>query len=193
MRFNRIIFSAIVMSQFWHGVGKSEIIGADIKRIASEQKMIDSLFQAQIKDSQNHTQYLKNIINNGKPTLVTLWAHWCINCLAEIKGFRAVSEKCPNEWNIVFVSARPNDYAKDIVKFNSFKLPWNIYRGPELGNKGSPEANISSAFYGLTHDEGVLTPLHYFLSKNGKVEAIVNAKFDLSEPIRLAGFCGSDK
>ena len=155
--------------------------------------MIDSLFQVQIKDSQNHTQYLKDIINNGKPTLVTLWAHWCINCLAEIKGFRAVSEKCPNEWNIVFVSARPSDYAKDSAKFNSFKLPWHIYRGPDIGNKGSSEAKISSAFYGLAYDEGVLTPLHYLLSKSGKVDAIVNAKFDLSEPARLGAFCGSDK
>lgn len=171
----------------------AEIIGPEIKRISSEQEMIDALSKVQIKNNQNKIESIDSIIHNGKPTLVTLWAHWCLNCVAEIKGFRAVSENCPNEWNIVFVSARPDDYMKDSIKFKSFKLPWNIHRGPELGSKGSSESKVSSAFYGISNDQVVLTPLHYLLSKEGKVEAIINAKFDLSEPARLAAFCGSNK
>lgn len=193
MKICRVIFALTSLHIFPSSMASAEIIGPQIKRISSEQEMIDALSKVQIKNNQNQIESIDSIIHNGKPTLVTLWAHWCLNCVAEIKGFRAVSENCPNEWNIVFVSARPEDYMKDYIKFSSFKLPWNIYRGPELGSKGSSESKVSSAFYGISNNQVVLTPLHYLLSKEGKVEAIINAKFDLSEPARLAAFCGSDK
>jgi thiol-disulfide isomerase/thioredoxin len=130
-------------------------------------------------------------MSNGKPTLVSLWAHWCPNCLAEIAGFKAIAANCPQRWNIVFVSARAADFSKDLAKFKRYGLPWQFYHVAESARTDLAKAKTARAFYGATVDGGVVTPLHYLLSSSGGVDAIVNGKLDFQEPQRLSAFCSS--
>ena len=101
----------------------AEIVGMHVERSASEDEMKASLRVINLVDEQGQVLPLKSVIGNGKPTLVTLWAHWCTNCRAEIPGYQAIAKTCADRWNIVFVSARAEDFNKDITKYKIFGLP----------------------------------------------------------------------
>lgn len=167
----------------------AEIVGMQAPRIATEAEMKSSLNGIRIIDERGIPLDLNSVRHNGKRTLVTLWAHWCVNCRAEISGFKAIAQKCPDKWNIIFVSARASDYSKDTVKFEKFSLPWKIYHVDEASYSDPNKLRSMQAFYGATKDQSVLTPLHYLLSPKGQVQAIVNAKMSFEQPEKLAAFC----
>lgn len=167
----------------------AEIVGMQAPRIATETEMKSSLDRIRLIDESGVALDLNNVRHNGKRTLVTLWAHWCVNCRAEISGFKAIAKACPDKWNIVFVSARASDYEKDASKFKAFSLPWKLYHVDETAYHYPDKIRTMQAFYGATKDQSVLTPLHYLLSLNGQAQAIVNAKMSFEQPDKLAAFC----
>lgn len=167
----------------------AEIIGQRIDRAASEEQMTASLRRIELVDASGARLDLTALLANGKPTLITLWAHWCPNCRAEIAGFHKIAAACPDKWNIVFVSSRFEDYAEDLAKFRGFGLPWKIYGVSKRMASDPGEYDILRAFVGATSNGEVLTPLHYFVSSKGKVDMIVNARMDFAAPPRLAAFC----
>lgn len=168
----------------------AEIVGMQVARKVSEAEMKDSLRSVELVDEKGAPLDLNRLMSSGKPTLVSLWAHWCPNCLAEAAGYKAIAKACPDHWNIVFVSARAGDYAKDVAKFKSFGLPWKFYRVGNSARTDMEKAKAARAFYGETVEGGVVTPMHYFVGASGAVEAIVAGKMDFTEPERLAAFCG---
>jgi thiol-disulfide isomerase/thioredoxin len=168
---------------------RAEIVGQPIKRAADEAEIKASLSRIELVDESGAPFDLRALLASGKPALVTLWAHWCANCKAEMAGFKKIAAACPEASNIVFVSARAGDYAKDLAKFETYDLPWKLYRVTPDVATDLAKAKTARAFYGATADGGVVTPLHYFVSRRGEVELIVNARMDFENPRRLAAFC----
>ena len=166
----------------------AEILGAPIQRAASEAKIKASLTEIELIDESGATFDLRATLKNGKPTLVTLWAHWCPNCQAELQGFKAIGRECPTRWNVVFVSSRAQDFQKDLSKFRSAGLPWRLYR-TSARMETAEKRPLLNAFSAATQRGEVITPLHYLVSKTGEVQQIVNARMDLADPRRLAAFC----
>lgn len=167
----------------------AEIIGQSVPRAVSEEQMKASLRQIKLVDENGATLDLAALLANGKPTLITLWAHWCPNCQAEMAGMKTLFDACPNKWNVVFVSSRFDDYSRDLAKFKSYDPPWKLYNVSRDMMETPSKYAILRAFSGATVDGVVLTPLHYFLSSKGSVQAIVNGRMDFSSPQRAAAFC----
>lgn len=167
----------------------ADIIGMPVARTASEADMKASLEDIQLEDETGARISLRELVQNGKPTLITLWAHWCANCRAEMADFRAIAATCPDRWNIIFVSSRPSDFSKDLFKFRSYGLRWKFYHVAESAQADKEHRRTASAFYGATRSGEVLTPLHYLISPGGRVDAIVNARMDFGQPKKLAAFC----
>jgi thiol-disulfide isomerase/thioredoxin len=168
---------------------RADVIGQPVDRFASEAQMKASLREIELVDESGAQLDLAGLLRNGKPTLVTLWAHWCPNCRAELKGFKTLGEKCPTRWNVVFVSSRASDYAKDLSQFRRFGLPWRLYRTAPQMAASVEKARVLRAFSGATTRGEVITPLHYLLNERGEVRQIVNARMELSDPQRVAAFC----
>lgn len=173
----------------WACPARAEIVGQPVRRAVTEAEMRASLRRIALVDERGDRLDLRTLFANGRPSLVTLWAHWCPNCTAEMAGFRKIAAACPENSNIVFVSARASDYPKDLAKFKSFGLPWKIHRLAQEFASDPAKAAIARAFYGATAEDGVVTPLHYFVSAKGEAELIVNARMDFEAPRRLAAFC----
>lgn len=173
------------------GVARAEILGMKVERAVTEQDMKDSLRQIDLVDEKGAPFDLRAALANGKPTLVSLWAHWCPNCVGEAPGYKALAKACPDRWNVVFVSSMQKDYPKDLAKFKTFGLPWKIYRIADTSKKDPAKAKAAGAFYGLTTEGGVVTPTHYFVGPGGDVQAIVSGRINFAEPERLAAFCES--
>ncbi len=171
-------------------LARAEILGMQVERAVSEEEMKASLRSVELVDEKGAPLDLSALMASGKPTLVSLWAHWCPNCLAEVQGYKALAKACPQRWNVVFVSARASDYPKDLAKFKSFGLPWKFYQVGAAARTDPTKAAAARAFYGETVEGGVVTPMHYFVDSRGSVEAIVAGKMDFSRPDRLAAFCG---
>lgn len=170
-------------------LARGEIIGAPTPRSVSEEEMKASLREIDLVGANGAPVDLRALMANGRPTLISLWAHWCPNCLAEMKGFKAIAATCPERWNIVFVSARASDNARDAAKFKTYGLPWKIFRVGDSTKTDVAKAKSARAFYGATADGGVVTPLHYFVGASGQVDAIVSGRLHFEEPQRLAAFC----
>jgi len=187
----RRVFALPILLLVLCAPARAKIIGMQANRAVTEDEMKASLREVEIVDENGAPLDLRGLIGNGRPTLVSLWAHWCPNCLAEVAGFKAIAKDCPDRWNIVFVSARAGDYPKDLAKFARYKLPWKIYRVGDSTKTNVAAAKAARAFYGATVEGGVLTPLHYLLSASGKVDAIVSGKMNFEEPARRAAFCGN--
>lgn len=190
----RLWISSIVVALLCVGVVSpsiAEIMGQSVPRAATEEQMKASLRQIKLVDESGASVDLASVLTNGKPTLISLWAHWCPNCQAEMGGLKTVFGACADKWNVVFVSSRFNDYGKDLIKFRGFKTPWKLYNISRAMMQTPAKYSIVRAFSGATPDGVVITPLHYFVSSKGEVQAIVNGRMDLSSPQRAAGFCRS--
>jgi thiol-disulfide isomerase/thioredoxin len=168
---------------------RAEILGMQVPRMVSEEEMKASLRAVELVDERGAPLDLSALMASGKPTLVSLWAHWCPNCLAEIQGYKAIAKACPQRWNVVFVSARASDYPRDLAKFRSYGLPWKFYRVGDAARSDPTKARAARAFYGETTQGGVVTPMHYLVNSRGAVEAIVAGRMDFADPERLAAFC----
>jgi len=185
------LFLFLILSSLCMCAARAEIVGIQVPRAVTEDQMKASLREIELVDEKGAPLDLRALMANGRPTLVTLWAHWCANCQAEIPGFKAIAATCRDRWNIVFVSARAGDFPKDLAKFRTFRLPWKFHHVADSAKTDVARARIARAFYGATAEGGVVTPLHYLLSSKGAVDAIVNGKMDFEEPERLAAFCSS--
>lgn len=170
-------------------LARAELLGMQVERSVTEAEMKASLRDVELVDEKGAPLDLRALMANGKPTLVSLWAHWCPNCLGEVSGYKAIAKACPQHWNIVFVSAIAKDFPKDLAKFKSYGLPWQIYRVGDSSKTDVAKAKAARAFYGETKAGGVATPLHYFLDASGAVSAIVTGKMNFAEPDRLAALC----
>lgn len=165
----------------------AEILGMQVERAMSEDEMKASLREVELVDEKGAPLDLRALMANGKPTFVSLWAHWCPNCLAEARGYKAIAKACAQHWNVVFVSARPQDFRKDVARFRSFGLPWSFYNVADSADPA--KRRIARAFAGETVEGAVVTPLHYFVAPGGGVEAIIAGKMDFTESDRLAAYC----
>lgn len=166
------------------------VIGNDPPRAVTPQQMEQALRQMAFIGNDDSPFDLSAILDNGRPTLITLWAHWCAVCQAEMVGFRELARKCGDALNVVFVSSRVSDYAADLKKFLSYDLTWQI-----VGVARSMLADASSyavyrAFSGITRDGSVVTPMHYFVAANGKLDTILFTPVDFSTPESVAMACG---
>jgi thiol-disulfide isomerase/thioredoxin len=189
MRFLPLFCIAALLAPIGASRSTAEIIGQSVPRAVSEDQMKASLHQIKLVDENGATLDLGALLANGKPTLITLWAHWCPNCQAETRGLKTLADACPSKWNLVFVSSRFGDYARDLAKFKSFGLPWKLYNVSRDMMETPNKYAILRAFSGATTDGAVITPLHYILSSKGSVQAIVNGRVDFSAPQRVAAFC----
>jgi len=166
------------------GVARAEIIGEPIDRAATEDEMKASLRSIVLVDAAGEKLPLVSLLGSGKRVFVTIWAYWCPNCLAEMAGYRKIAAACPQKTRMIFVSARNADFPKDVAKFDSYGLPWKI----RYAEKSIP-VETARAFFGVTPEGQVMTPLHYFVTPKGEVEAIVNARMDFESPKKLEAFC----
>jgi thiol-disulfide isomerase/thioredoxin len=166
---------------------KAEIVGPKVSRVASEDNMKASIAKVELVEEGGNQTALRDLMSNGKPSLITVWAHWCANCRAEMADYKVIAATCPERWNVIFVSSRRFDFKKDLAKYRSYGLPWKIYRVIEAQ---SADVDVGRAFFGATNSGEVVTPLHYLVSASGKVDAIVNARMNLAEPKKLSAFCG---
>jgi thiol-disulfide isomerase/thioredoxin len=170
-------------------LARAEILGMQVERAVSEDEMKTSLGQIDLVDEKGAPLDLKGLMANGKPTFVSLWAHWCPNCTSEVPGYKAIAKACANHWNVVFVSARPQDFPKDVAKFRSYGLPWSFYTVANTARTDPRMKKIARAFVGETVEGGVVTPLHYFIAPGGGVEAIIAGRMDFTERDRLEAYC----
>ena len=184
-------FALLFLAALAPVLARADILGMQVPRAVTEEEMKASLRQIDLVDEKGAPFDLAALIGKGKPTLVSLWAHWCTNCLAEAPGYQALAKACPQRWNVVFVSAIPKDFPKDIAKFKTYGLPWKFYRVADTTRTDIAKAKAARAFYGVTTEGAVVTPTHYFINGAGEVEAIVSGKMNFAEPERLAAFCGS--
>lgn len=166
----------------------AEILGMQVERAMSEDEMKASLREIELVDEKGAPLDLKALLANGKPTFISLWAHWCPNCVSEVAGYKKIASACARHWNVVFVSARPQDFRKDVAKFRSYGLPWSFYNVADAGGDAQ-KRKIARAFAGETVEGAVVTPLHYFVSREGQVEAIIAGRMDFTEQDRLAAYC----
>lgn len=184
-----IICSLAALICMAHSEASAEIIGPPIKRVSSEEQMVAAINAIALTDKNGSTVGLNKFIGNGKPTLITLWERGCPNCITEMRGMTKVQEACPTKWNVIYITITQNQVDKDQIKFEKSKLPWTLYHlGPEYFSS-APLIKIRKAFSGESEDGIVATPLHYLISKDGVVDAIVNAKLDLEDSERLSAFC----
>ncbi|QGM98920.1 TlpA family protein disulfide reductase [Methylocystis parvus] len=186
-RFLKTLFALL----FAVAPARAEILGMKVERMATEEEMKSSLRQIDLVDEKGQPFDLRATMGNGRPTFVSIWAHWCPNCLAEAPGYKALAKACPDRWNVVFVSSMRKDYPKDLAKFRTYGLPWKIYRIADTVNAEPDKAKAAVAFYGLTKEGGVVTPTHYLIDETGAVKAIISGKMNIAEPERLAAFCGN--
>jgi thiol-disulfide isomerase/thioredoxin len=168
----------------------AEILGMKVERMVTEDEMKSSLRAIDLVDEMGKPFDLRAAMANGKPTLVSLWAHWCPNCLAEAPGYKALAKACPQRWNVVFVSAVAEDFPKDLAKFRRYGLPWKFYRVADSGKTDVAKAKTARAFYGVTKQGGVVTPMHYLINASGAVSAIVAGRMNFEDPEKIAAFCG---
>lgn len=168
---------------------QAEIIGPAMDRVVDEQEMVAAINAVMLTNKSGASVPLSKYIGQDKPTLITLWERDCINCLVEMRGMKKIAEICPNNWNVLFISIAHNQSEKDHIRFDKYKLPWPLYHLGATYFTDANQINIRKAFFGETWDGVVATPLHYLISKNGTVDAIVNAKLDFEEPRRLMAFC----
>lgn len=189
---NRPLYICVLLwaTLLFAGVSRAEIVGPQVERAVTESQMRGSLRSVRLIDEANRAFDLAAALANGKPTLISLWAHWCPICQSELPGFRALADACANRWNIVFVSARHDDYAKDLEKFNKQGLPWPLYNVSRTMLEDGANYEAYRAFTGATKTGQVMTPLHYFADTRGQVTKIVNARLDLSTPQAIALICG---
>lgn len=190
MKTARVLSIVLGMALMIAGAARAEIVGPRIERAATEAQMRASLRSVKFVDEANRPLDLSAIMANGKPTLVSLWAHWCPICQSELPGFRAIAQACASRWNIVFVSARHDDYVRDLEKFNRQGLPWPLYNVSRTMLQDGAPYDAYRAFTGATTTGQVMTPLHYFVDARGQVTKIVNARLDLSTPQAIALMCG---
>lgn len=166
----------------------AEILGMQVDRAVSEDEMKASLREIHLVDEKGAPLDLAALMANGKPTFISLWAHWCPNCVSEVAGYRKIAKTCAQHWNVVFVSARPQDFQKDVARFRSYGLPWTFYNVADT--RSDPQKRrIARAFTGETVEGAVVTPLHYFVAPEGQVEAIIAGRMDFTEADRLAAYC----
>jgi hypothetical protein len=180
----RFITLAVVLA--FTAPAHAEVVGMNVSRVASEDDMKASVGVIELEDENGGRAALRELMANGKPSLIILWAHWCVNCRAEMADYKVIATTCPERWNVVFISSRPADFAKALVKYRSYGLPWRFYR---VAGKTTVDEGVQRAFYGATRSGEVITPLHYLVSASGRVDAIVNARMNLAEPKKLAAFC----
>ncbi len=98
------LVAILIFSTLSIGETRAEIVGMKVDRAVTEDDMKASLRQVELVDEKSKPLDLRGLMASGRPTLVTLWAHWCPNCLAEMKGFRAIAAACPNRWNMVSIN-----------------------------------------------------------------------------------------
>jgi len=56
-------------------LARAEILGMQVERAVTEQDMKDSLRQIDLVDEKGAPFDLRATLANGKPTLVSIWAH----------------------------------------------------------------------------------------------------------------------
>ena len=185
-----ILMQLITLSLILHGSSlKAEIIGPAMDRVANEEQMVAALNNVILTNKSGAAVPLSKFIGKGKPTIVTLWERGCINCLIEMRGMAKIAEKCPSNWNVLYVSIAHDQVEKDHIRFDKFKLPWSLYHLGATYFTDANQINTRKAFLGEARDGVVATPLHYLISKDGTVDAIVNAKLDFEDQARLSAFC----
>ena len=162
----------------------AEIIGMNVSRAAREEDMKASIGKVELEDEAGDRIALRDLIGNGRPSLITLWAHWCVNCRAEMADYKVIAASCPGRWNVIFISSRPADFGKDLAKYRSYGLPWTLTSPKRRRSRRARGGRFTARRSGE-----VITPLHYLVSASGKVDAIVNARMNLAEPKKLAAFC----
>ncbi len=183
----RLLALALLLA-FGPALAAAEILGMQVERAMSEEEMKASLREIELVDEKGAPLDLEALMANGKPTFISLWAHWCPNCVSEVAGYRKIAKTCPQHWNVVFVSARRQDFEKDVARFKSYGLPWSFYNVADAhGDK--QKRRVARAFAGETVEGAVVTPLHYFVAPEGQVEAIIAGRMDFTERDRLAAYC----
>lgn len=183
------LFASLFLCGFLAAPLHAEILGMQMKRAFTEAEMKASLQRIELVDATGAPLNLRALMTSAKPTLVTQWAHWCPNCRGEIPGFKAIAGKCPNAWNIVFVSAQRSDYPKDLAAFQKYGLPFKIYNLSKAIETDPAKARVARAFFGETAEGASPTPQHYLIAPGGAVDAIIAGRMDFTDPQRLATFC----
>lgn len=166
------------------------VVGDNLSRVASPEQMEDALRRVALVDGHGRRFDLAAVLDNGKPTLITLWAHWCAVCQSEMPGFRDLARQCGDALNVVFISSRPSDFPSDLKRYGGYGLTWPMAGIDRRMLADSASYSIYQAFSGATRDGSVVTPLHYFVAADGRLDTILFTGVDFSTPDSIATACG---
>jgi len=75
----------------------------------AQEKAKATLPSVDLKTLDGKTFNTKNIQNNGKPILVSLWATWCKPCVAELMAINDVYEEWQEETGVVLYAISIDD------------------------------------------------------------------------------------
>ena len=113
---------------------------------------------AEIKTLDGATINLQDFAQNGKPTIISLWATWCAPCKKELDAIAEVYEDWQEDYNVELV-AISIDTRRQLAKVK-----------PMVETKGWPFQILSDANNNLTNVLNYQTiPQTYLVDENGQI------------------------
>lgn len=113
---------------------------------------------AEIKTLDGATINLQDFAQNGKPTIISLWATWCAPCKKELDAIAEVYEDWQEDYNVELV-AISIDTRRQLAKVK-----------PMVETKGWPFQILSDANNTLTNVLNYQTiPQTYLVDENGQI------------------------
>lgn len=113
---------------------------------------------AEIKTLDGATINLQDFAQNGKPTIISLWATWCAPCKKELDAIAEVYEDWQADYNVEVV-AISIDTRRQLAKVK-----------PMVETKGWPFQILSDANNTLTNVLNYQTiPQTYLVDENGEI------------------------
>lgn len=113
---------------------------------------------AEVKTLDGATINLQDFAQNGKPTIISLWATWCAPCKKELDAIAEVYEDWQEDYNVEVV-AISIDTRRQLAKVK-----------PMVETKGWPFQILSDANNTLTNVLNYQTiPQTYLIDENGQI------------------------
>jgi len=118
----------------------------------------NSLPSAEVKTLNGETVNLQDFANNGKLTIISLWATWCAPCKKELDAIAELYEEWQEEYNVELI-AISIDTRRQLAKVK-----------PMVETKGWPFLILSDANNTLTNVLNYQTiPQTYLVDTNGQI------------------------
>lgn len=127
-------------------------------------------------------QVIRLLENSGKPTLINIWASWCLPCRDEMPEFESAYQQFGDQVNFVMLNAlesRPSETKEAALEFaESINLSMPIYFDNEFSNQIEFSANM--------------LPLTALLSEDGEIIEVVRGQVSPAKLKQLMGKAGME-